>query len=178
MARSRSEARGGGAVQMFNHQEGVMKRLLLLGVVFTVALGVLGTRVAAEESTARAAMDKLFEADGRNQPLMPEGGVVWVRCAAKVEELRQRPGAQKQLATGRKCVARTEALYAEGFRLIRGCQDVIMGAVQTEQAAAGSAAAEDHRQAKRAVHTCSAQLTAFMAKLDAYQKLVNTVSML
>ena len=156
-----------------------MRRLLLrLGVVFTMVLGAFGTRVAAEESTARAAMDKLFEADGRNQPLMPEGGVVWVRCAAKVEELRQRPGAQKQLATARKCVARTEALYAEGFRLIRRCQDVIMGAVQTERAAAGSAAAQDHRQAQRAVRSCSAELTGFMAKVDAHQKMVNTVSML
>jgi hypothetical protein len=156
-----------------------MKRVLVrLGMTTTVVLGVLAARAVAQESDARAAMDKLFEVDSRNQALMPDGGVAWLRCAAKVKELRQRPGAQKQLVTARKCVARTEALFAQGFRLIHRCQDVIVPAVQSEQAAAGSAAADEHRQAQRAVRSCSADLTRFRAKLEAHQQMVNAVSML
>jgi hypothetical protein len=141
-------------------------------------LGGLGKRVAAEEPDSRAAMDKLFEADGRNQMLTPESGVNWWRCATKVGELRYRPGAAKPLAAARKCVARTEALYTEGFRLIRRCNDIILSCIRTEQAAAGSEAASEHRQAQRLVRSCSAELTAFIGKLQAHQKTVNSVSQL
>ena len=141
-------------------------------------LGDLGNRVAAQEPATRAAMDKLLEADGRNQTLTPRAGVNWMRCAEKVAVLRQRPGAQKQLAIARKCTARTEALYAEGFSLIRRCNDIILVAIQTERAAAGSEAASDHRRVQRLVRSCSAELTTFIGKLQAHQKTVNSVSQL
>jgi hypothetical protein len=53
-----------------------------------------------------------------------------------------------------------------------------MVAVRTAQAAAGSDAGRDHRQAQRLVRSCSAELSTFIGKLQVHQKTVNSVSQL